>query len=48
MNPKAMTTKTKAKTENGWYSIKAKANEVAEISIYEEIGGWGGKLFSIY
>ena len=41
MNPKAMTTKTKAKTESGWYSIKAKANEVAEISIYEEIGGWG-------
>lgn len=30
------------KTNNqSWYSIKAKANDTAEISIYDEIGGWG-------
>lgn len=31
-----------AKTNNqSWYSIKAKANDTAEISIYDEIGFWG-------
>lgn len=30
------------KTNNqSWYSIKAKANDMAEISIYDEIGFWG-------
>ena len=30
------------KTSNqSWYSIKAKANDTAEISIYDEIGFWG-------
>lgn len=30
------------KTNNqSWYSIKAKANDTAEISIYDEIGFWG-------
>ncbi|MDY0699808.1 Clp protease ClpP, partial [Pasteurella multocida] len=24
-----------------WFSIKAGANDTAEISIYDEIGGWG-------
>ncbi|EAP2849919.1 Clp protease ClpP, partial [Salmonella enterica] len=26
---------------NGWYSIRAAANNAAEICIYDEIGGWG-------
>lgn len=37
------------KTSNqSWYSIKAKANDTAEISIYDEIGYWGitAKSFS--
>ena len=37
------------KTNNqSWYSIKAKANDTAEISIYDEIGYWGitAKSFS--
>ena len=34
----ASTTKT---NNQSWYSIKAKANDTAEISIYDEIGFWG-------
>ncbi|EBQ9480553.1 peptidase S14, partial [Salmonella enterica subsp. enterica serovar Kokomlemle] len=26
---------------NSWYSIRAAANNAAEIRIYDEIGGWG-------
>lgn len=33
---------SETKTNNqSWYSIKAKANDTAEISIYDEIGFWG-------
>ena len=41
LSPVAMAT-SKTKTNNqSWYSIKAKANDTAEISIYDEIGFWG-------
>lgn len=32
---------TTDKNPSSWYAIKAKTNDTAEISIYEEIGGWG-------
>ena len=38
--PVAMTTKTKNEHKS-WFSIKAKAQETADISIYDEIGFWG-------
>ncbi|EJX4928851.1 Clp protease ClpP, partial [Salmonella enterica] len=28
-------------SSNSWYSIRAAANNAAEICIYDEIGGWG-------
>lgn len=45
MATSGMTTKT---NNQSWYSIKAKANDTAEISIYDEIGYWGitAKSFS--
>ena len=42
LNPVAMTTGTNKGGENKtWFDIKAKSNNQAEISIYDEIGGWG-------
>ena len=43
LSPVAMAASgTTTKTNNqSWYSIKAKANDTAEISIYDEIGFWG-------
>ncbi len=28
-------------SSNSWYSIRAAANNTAEVRIYDEIGGWG-------
>lgn len=40
--PQAMATRTMKNSDNqSWYSIKAKANDLAEITIYDEIGFWG-------
>lgn len=36
-----MATSTTKTNNQSWYSIKAKANDTAEISIYDEIGFWG-------
>lgn len=36
-----MTTSATKTNNQSWYSIKAKANDTAEISIYDEIGFWG-------
>lgn len=41
LSPVAMTTSTTKTNNQSWYSIKAKANDTAEISIYDEIGFWG-------
>lgn len=41
LSPVAMTTAAKANNAQSWYQIKAKSENVAEISIYDEIGGWG-------
>lgn len=43
-----MTTSATKTNNQSWYSIKAKANDTAEISIYDEIGYWGitAKSFS--
>ncbi len=38
--PMAMGTASKTNNQS-WFTIKAAANDTAEISIYEEIGGWG-------
>ena len=48
LSPVAMTTSTTKTNNQPWYSIKAKANDTAEISIYDEIGYWGitAKSFS--
>ena len=37
----AMATSATKTNNQSWYSIKAKANDTAEISIYDEIGFWG-------
>ena len=37
----AMATSGTKTNNQSWYSIKAKANDTAEISIYDEIGFWG-------
>ena len=39
--PVAMTASVTKTNNQSWYSIKAKANDTAEISIYDEIGFWG-------
>jgi ATP-dependent Clp protease, proteolytic subunit ClpP len=46
--PVAMTASVTKTNNQSWYSIKAKANDTAEISIYDEIGYWGvtAKSFS--
>ena len=46
--PVAMTASATKTNNQSWYSIKAKANDTAEISIYDEIGYWGitAKSFS--
>ena len=41
LSPVAMTTSATKTNNQSWYSIKAKANDTAEISIYDEIGFWG-------
>ena len=41
LSPVAMTTSAVKTNNQSWYSIKAKANDTAEISIYDEIGFWG-------
>ena len=41
LSPVAMATSTTKTNNQSWYSIKAKANDTAEISIYDEIGFWG-------
>ena len=48
LSPVAMTTSATKTNNQSWYSIKAKANDTAEISIYDEIGFWGitAKSFS--
>ena len=48
LSPVAMTTSATKTNNQSWYSIKAKANDTAEISIYDEIGYWGitAKSFS--
>lgn len=48
LSPVAMATSTTKTNNQSWYSIKAKANDTAEISIYDEIGYWGitAKSFS--
>ena len=46
--PVAMTASVTKTNNQSWYSIKAKATDTAEISIYDEIGYWGitAKSFS--
>ena len=46
--PIAMAANVTKTNNQSWYSIKAKANDTAEISIYDEIGYWGitAKSFS--
>ena len=39
--PMAMAANATKTSNQSWYSIKAKANDTAEISIYDEIGFWG-------
>ena len=40
--PQAMATRTTKNSDNqSWYSVKAKAGDSAEITIYDEIGFWG-------
>lgn len=39
--PIAMAANVTKTNNQSWYSIKAKANDTAEISIYDEIGFWG-------
>lgn len=41
LSPVAMATSETKTNNQSWYSIKAKANDTAEISIYDEIGFWG-------
>ena len=41
MAPVAMTSSVTKANNQSWYSIKAKATDTAEISIYDEIGFWG-------
>ena len=41
LSPMAMAANATKTNNQSWYSIKAKANDTAEISIYDEIGGWG-------
>ena len=41
LSPMAMATSSTKTNNQSWYSIKAKANDTAEISIYDEIGFWG-------
>nr|DAO05733.1 MAG TPA: major capsid protein [Bacteriophage sp.] len=48
LSPMAMAANVTKTNNQSWYSIKAKANDTAEISIYDEIGYWGitAKSFS--
>lgn len=41
LSPVAMAASATKTNNQSWYSIKAKANDTAEISIYDEIGFWG-------
>nr|DAY08639.1 MAG TPA: major capsid protein [Bacteriophage sp.] len=41
LSPMAMAANVTKTNNQSWYSIKAKANDTAEISIYDEIGFWG-------
>ena len=41
LSPMAMAANATKTNNQSWYSIKAKANDTAEISIYDEIGFWG-------
>ncbi|MFS1711949.1 ClpP-like prohead protease/major capsid protein fusion protein [Haemophilus influenzae] len=41
LSPVAVATSATKMSNQSWYSIKAKANDTAEISIYDEIGFWG-------
>lgn len=41
LSPVAMATSATKTSNQSWYSIKAKANDTADISIYDEIGFWG-------
>ena len=41
LSPVAMATSATKTNNQSWYSIKAKASDTAEISIYDEIGFWG-------
>ena len=48
LSPMAMAANVTKTNNQSWYSIKAKGNDTAEISIYDEIGYWGitAKSFS--
>ena len=41
LSPMAMAANVTKTNNQSWYSINAKANDTAEISIYDEIGFWG-------
>ena len=41
LSPMAMAANVTKTNNQSWYSIKAKANDTAEISIYDEIGFLG-------
>lgn len=41
LSPIAMAANVTKTNNQSWYSIKTKANDTAEISIYDEIGFWG-------
>ena len=41
LSPMAMAANVTKTNNQSWYSIKAKTNDTAEISIYDEIGFWG-------
>ena len=41
LSPMAMAANVTKTNNQSWYSIKAKASDTAEISIYDEIGFWG-------
>ena len=41
LSPMAMATSATKTNNQSWYTIQAKTADTAEISIYDEIGGWG-------
>ncbi|MEG9531649.1 hypothetical protein [Mannheimia indoligenes] len=41
LSPVAMAVQATKTNNQSWFTIKAAANDTAEISIYDEIGFWG-------